>query len=376
MSEQHTPILIFAQSGRFLAQEAIQAGYNTVWVADCFADLDLQTVASRWHKLPPFSQLDPSTLLNYLTDLAQGEPCQLICGSGIEQFYPVLSQLPDNINLIGNTAAAINIIKTPTLFFPLLSQLNLPYPETQFELPEIENDWLVKSVVGMGGDHIQTLSKEKPSNNAYFQRHVNGTSASALFLADGQKAQLLTINTQWLTPCENSPYRLGGIETPLKLSITNQQLLESAINRISNSTGLLGLNSIDFIITAEDELLFLEVNPRPSASCKLIADSVPIFQHHINACNGQLPNSGIYSSEKNHALQYMYAGSTLTIPETIVWPEQCCDLPETGTLINVAQPVCTIRVMGDNSADCQHQLDQIYNKVNALLSGHYSSSKL
>ena len=376
MSEQHPPILIFAQSGRFLAQEAIQAGYNTVWVADCFADLDLQTVASRWSKLPPFSQLDPLNLLNYLTKLAQDEPCQLICGSGIEQFYPVLSQLPENILLIGNTAATINIIKTPSLFFPLLSQLNLPYPETQFERPKIKDNWLVKSMVGMGGEHIQPLGQAELPENIYFQHYINGTSASALFLADGQKALLLTINTQWLAPCENSPYRLGGIETPFELSATNQQLLESAINCISNSTGLLGLNSIDFIITAEDELLFLEVNPRLSASCELIADRVPILQYHINACNGQLPDIKIYSSEKKHVLQYVYAASTLTIPETIIWPEQCHDLPETGTLIEVGQPVCTIRVMGDNSADCQHRLEQIYNKVNVLLSCHYSSSKL
>jgi len=368
MLEQHFPVLIFAQSGRFLAQAASQAGFKTVWVADCFGDSDCQDIAARWQQLPPFSQLDPTTLLKYLIDLSRDQPCQIICGSGIEKYYSILTQLPDNIMLIGNSAATINIIKTPQLFFSLLSQLNIAYPKTQFKPPNRPHDYLVKSASGLGGNHIQILDQVKSLQDGYFQQQIHGSSGSALFLADGQKAILLSVNKQWLDPCDISPYRLGGLETAVELSRTNQPLLTSAINNITTHTGLVGLNSIDFIITAEDQLLILEINPRPSASAELIADDRPILQYHIEACRGHLPNKISYSIGETCALQYLYATTAFTIPSTMIWSKQCYDRPVAGTRIEPDQPICTLIVSGENSMGCHQQLMQLSQKIYSQLS--------
>ena len=108
MQDQRKPILIFAQSARFLAQSAAQATYP-VWAADFFGDLDTISVADRWLQIPALSQLHHDTILSIFSDLTQGEACTLICGSGIEKHYPLLNKLPSHIQLVGNSANIITV---------------------------------------------------------------------------------------------------------------------------------------------------------------------------------------------------------------------------------------------------------------------------
>ncbi|MCK5644487.1 MAG: hypothetical protein KAJ19_27045, partial [Gammaproteobacteria bacterium] len=175
MQDQNLPVLILAQSGRFLAQSATQAGYS-VWVADYFGDQDTLAVAERWQQIPPFSKLTLATFLQALAELTQGESCILIAGSGVELYYPLLNYLPDNIQLLGNSSLTIKRIKTPFLFFSLLKQLNLPYPHTQFEQPQDKENYLIKSAFGLGGSHIQHLGDGINTNEGYFQHLVAGDS--------------------------------------------------------------------------------------------------------------------------------------------------------------------------------------------------------
>ncbi|NQZ54697.1 MAG: ATP-grasp domain-containing protein [Piscirickettsiaceae bacterium] len=340
MQNQHKSVLIFAQSGRFLAQKASQAGYS-VWVADCFGDQDTLSIADRWLEIPPFPNQNHHALLASLSELSQGEDCTLICGSGIETCYALLDNLPDNIQLLGNSAQTIHAIKTPSLFFSLLNQLSLPYPITQFEQPDNNDDWLVKSASGLGGNHIQSLTLNSPITDHYFQKFIEGISGSVLFLADGKDTQLISINKQLHTGDEPSLFRLLSIETPWNITDFHRHQLKQAIREITQATRLLGLNSLDFMISSQDELLILEVNPRPSASAELIDNTASLFQHHCNACLGSLPNEPISLVNNNTSLRYLYADINCIIPDDMKWPTDCYDLPKANTFINKNQPICT-----------------------------------
>lgn len=341
MQEQSLPVLILAQSGRFLAQSASQAGYS-VWVADCFGDQDTLAVADRWQQVPSFSKLTSALFSKMLTELTQGEPCILITGSGIELYYPLLENLPDNVQLVGNSVQTIKQIKTPALFFSLLEQLELPHPRTQFKRPQESNDYLVKSASGLGGNHIQYLEDATDVDNSYFQHLIAGNSGSALILANGIDAQIISINQQFLSPRKGTPFRLGSIETPWEIPKHHRHELEQAINKITVEVGLLGLNSIDFIISKNNELQLLEINPRPSASAELIESEPPLFQHHIDACSGDLPYISVKKSTIQSVLHYFYADHDYMIPLNISWPIECHDLPHAGTNIKKGQPICTI----------------------------------
>lgn len=366
MQNQHNQVLIFAQSGRFLAQSATQTGHP-VWVADCFGDLDTLSVANRWQQLPILSDLSDDNILAAFSKLTNGENCILICGSGIESCYTVLEKLPDNIQLVGNTAHTIHTVKTPTLFFALLDQLDIAHPDTQFEHPDDVESWLLKSASGLGGNHIHYLSQQSYLIGCYFQRFIKGNSGSALFLTNGKHAQLLSINKQNNTTNEQTPFRLKSIETPWSISNHHQQQLERAIKKVTSATGLVGLNSIDFIISEQNELLVLEINPRPSASAELINQNSPLFQHHLDACRGILPCQPIIQAVTKASLHYLYSNDDLIIPSDITWPSECHDLPATDTFIKKGEPICTLIVQTTSNQNINKLLQNIENKVVAQL---------
>ncbi|NQY25643.1 MAG: ATP-grasp domain-containing protein [Piscirickettsiaceae bacterium] len=339
MQEQYIPVLIFAQSGRFLAQSASQAGYP-VWVADCFGDQDTLAIAERWQQSPRFSELTSSIFLKILADLTQGESCLFIAGSGIELCYSLLEILPANITLVGNKPQTIKQIKTPALFFDLLGRLKLPYPDTYLKRPLNNKRYLIKSASGLGGSHIQYSSHQTNISDAYFQCFIAGKSGSALILANGKSAQIISINQQFLSPLKDMPFRLGAIESPWNISKQHRQQLAQAANLITSELGLLGLNSLDFIIS-NNQLQLLEINPRPSASAELVSKEIPIFHYHINACRGDLPSHAFEQEIKTMSLHYFYAVHDCVIPIDIIWPEECRDLPNTGAYIKDGQPICT-----------------------------------
>lgn len=341
MQIQHIPVLIFAQSGRFLAQSATQAGY-TVWVADCYGDTDSLSAAERWQSLPPFAELTHESIFTALSELTQGEQCLLVCGSGIECCYGMLFPLPANIQLIGNSPDSIQHIKTPALFFDLLSQLSFAYPDTLLKAPSDNLTWLKKRASGLGGTHIEYASAntDEISNDYYYQRFISGRSGSCLFLADGNNAQLLSINQQHLAN-NQAPFLLSRIESAWSLSALHKHYLNIVVNQLTAATSLVGLNSLDFIISDENKLLILEINPRPSTSAELIENSGDLFQHHFKACRGQLPNPKKRLIKTKTSLFYHYASTDCIIPEDMTWPTECNDLPCGGTAIKKSEPICT-----------------------------------
>jgi len=341
MQNQHKPVLIFAQSGRFLAQSATQAGFR-VWVADCFGDHDAVSSSERWQILPPLSELTSDDILSYLQLLTKGEDCILICGSGIESTYAFLDKLPINIQHIGNSFKTISTLKIPPLFFNTLRKLQLPFPETVFEKPNTNLTWLVKSASGLGGSHIQYLKNTAVTSEYYFQQYTPGCCGSALFLANGKQCQIISINKQLIAANNNSPFRLGSIETPWLISSTYQDKIEFAINKITPEVSLLGLNSLDFIISDKGKLVLLEINPRPSASAELFNNKADLFQQHLDACNGLLPSMAIVMPTEKRALHYIYASSDVMIPFEMIWPAECHDLPISGSHIHNGSPICTV----------------------------------
>ena len=362
MQNQHNPVLIFAQSGRFLAQSATQAGYPA-WVVDCFGDQDTLSAAQRWQQLPVLTQLTDDSILALFSELTNDEKCTLICGGGIESCYTILDHLPDNIQLAGNTAHTIHTIKTPKLFFGLLEQLDLAYPETKFEYPKNRENWLLKSASGLGGGHISYLNQQTNLTAYYFQKFIDGTSGSCLFLANGKLAQIVSINKQNCDTNEYAPFRLGSIETPWRISDQHQQQLTQAINEITLGTGLVGLNSIDFIISEQDKLLILEINPRPSASAELITLDIPLFQYHLDACRGILPNVPITPPAMKTSLRYLYATDDLIVPADITWPSECHDLPKTDFFIKKHDPICTSIVQASSNQEVTKLHQDIENRV-------------
>ena len=338
---QQPAVLIVAQSGRFLAQLAHRAGYS-IWVADCFGDQDTLAIADRW--LPLADLHDHAAVAKTILDLSQHQPCLLIYGSGIEAFYPALNLLPESINIIGNSAKTIKQVKNPTHFFSLLQQLAIPYPDTSFAADDAQpNRWLSKPICGFGGRLISDQNEQTDSEPYYYQRYINGLNGSVLFLADGHSAQACGFNQQFRRALSDTPFLLSGLSTPLSLSTTLQRRLEDIVNRIVAHSGLRGFNSLDFIVTTDDDVFILEINPRISASVELIDTEQPLFKQHLAACLDQ-SMSPFSSTPVQRHLHTIFAPCDLITPDFIDWPETYHDRPKAKVLIKNGAPICTVLV--------------------------------
>ncbi len=357
-------MLILAQSGRFLAQSATQAGF-TAWVADCFGDTDTLLNASRFSLVPENFNISIKGLIKLLIDLTHDQPCYFTYGSGIEHIYEVLNLLPSNFELIGNSFSTLKQVYSPNTFFSILDSLSAPYPTTQFTPPKshTKQHWLQKSIVGYGGSHISDYSIKQTKAGHYFQRYVEGSPASILFLYDGLSMQILSINKQF-NHQEN--YTFEGIEAPYILSESITSSLMYIIEQLCIQTGLIGCNSLDFIVMNNESIVILEVNPRPSASLELVDSDIPSFQLHFNACLG-IHNKFSLNVNKTTSLRYLYAQSTYSIPENMIWPNSCHDLPHAGSIINQGQPICSSLVKGESQQVDKLHLQNLNQVKNQLL---------
>lgn len=357
--QSRSPLLIFAQSGRFIAESATRAGYP-VRVADCFGDLDSCAVAESWRQLPPLSQLTGHQLIQSLDELSNGQACELICGTGIEHFYPALKDLPPHITLIGNDLQTISLLREPKQFFPLLNRLELPCPQTHLSAPRPENT-LIKNFYSAGGSGIKRDADTPLAEGQFYQRFIDGESRSVCFIADGTQARIMGWNRQFN---RTGSFTLECILQPDRPSPANQQNLQAALSAIVKATGLKGLNSLDFMIDKADQLFILEINPRITSSVELLTQP-EWFQWHLDACTGHLLSTlPATDNGRVRLLSYLFADTSLCIINSPVWPPQCHDLPRPGTVIETGMPVCTLIVEADSPQACRSTLEKI--KIKAL----------
>ncbi len=368
-SANELPLLIVAQSARFLAQSAQQAG-RRVWVADCFNDVDTILCAERIQRLPQLDKLTVTNWLDRLRELSQGTACQLVYGGGFEHHPTLLDALPKQIQLLGNTPKTLRQITQPHSFFTMLTNLSLPFPEISWQPPEKKDGWLFKPYESLGGINIFPAHSPLIStvNKGYFQRKLTGTSGSALFLADGAQTQLIGLNRQWCAPAPQAPFRLGAIEPLPNINDSHIAKINAAIMLITQSTGLVGLNSLDFIISDSGALHFLEINPRPSASAELYDNKGSLLTAHLSACQQTEEPKLIYNQHNIRQLSYLFAAEkSMRIPKNMQWPTACHDIPAGNTEIAAHQPICTLLLSGQSPTSRDQQqyeadiLSQIYS---------------
>lgn len=339
------PVLICAQSGRFLAQAA-QRENHPVWVIDSFADKDTLTIADRYLQLPDFQQLSEQTLLKALQQISDLSPCLLIFGTGIERFYPIIEHLPAHIHYVGNCPETLDTVCQPSSWFALLKTLKIPFPDIQ---QHAKAGYLFKAKQSWGGQHIQ-LNHSQNSPEGYYQRHIEGISGSVLFLADGQQHYCLSVNQQYCQNPAKGDFTLAAISNSLALSSLHLAALDTILDKLTQSLALKGFNALDYIIDSDNRLYVLELNPRPSASMVLLDLTLPLIDLHLLACEQKMLTHIPPTITKRH-LHFCFADREIVIPDHFVWPVYCADLPTDGSHIQTGEVICSLLVSGADTDD-------------------------
>lgn len=330
-------ILIIAGSGRMLAQAAQNVGLKPL-VIDLFGDLDTQSYAEAFHQIPSLAEEHITPAVDYF--IKHYAVAHVIYGSGFEYYPQSLYYLNSRLIILGNHPDTFAKLQNKQAFFSVLDELNVPYPEVAFSAPESTDNWLIKPLQGQGGMGIKHYHRNDNAGSAvYWQKFQAGTQNSVLFLADGQQVQIIGFNTQLITRLsETQEFVFSGVINSSELLNEQKSLITNWLNKLVPVFALKGLNSLDFIQSANCSYI-LEINPRPSASMQLYDDDLLI--RHIKASKGAFADCmPAYKDYKGY--QIVYAEHDLIIPEQFKWPEWCMDLPESGSIIGAGQPVCSI----------------------------------
>ncbi|HEY4039082.1 MAG TPA: ATP-grasp domain-containing protein [Burkholderiaceae bacterium] len=370
--------LVVAHSARLLAQSAARSGHP-VCALDLFNDADTSRFALVSEPVTPRAGndagFDRQDLLQRAARLCPPARCLgVIYGAGFEDDTETLKRLADGRELFGNPPDLVARLKDPTQFFGLLDRLAIAHPLTRRTRPDRLRGWLYKRCGATGGSHVvdaRVAGTDPATNAGYFQRRARGRNLSLLFLADGQRAHVVGISRQLTRGAGERRYTYAGAVGPIEVPAAVSRGLRHALHALVEHTGLIGCNSVDFLLDGEQPAL-LEINPRPSATMDLYDDDWPggLFDAHLQACRGRLPGPGVRrrtASVRAHGI--VYASARVWISPQARFPTWCSDIPRPGSDLAADAPICTVHADGADPSAALRQLGRRRRQAHLSLGG-------
>ncbi len=338
-------------------------------VLDHYGDADTRAAAAAVAAIPDTGQgFDDAALLTAAARLAPAWDYPLVCGSGLDGQPEVLARLGRERVMLGNPPSIQCQFRDPRHFFEWLDRCRIPYPEVRFQRPRDPAGWLIKSGCSEGGKRVRFCAHHEAAPGDYFQHHIEGAAHSALFLANGESARLLGINTLWTLDRGETPFLFAGAMSHPLPQHPLTGTLSGWLDRLARATGLVGLGSLDFVLDRRGQPQVLEVNARPSATLALHDPDYAegLLAAHVRACrSGQLVD--IAPARQIRAFRVALAPRTMTLPADIRWPAWVADRPMPGTRCEAGQPLCTVLAAAPNPAATLAQLARRHHRLNALL---------
>ncbi len=269
-------------------QSAANAGIECISV-DLFDDWDNQQIC-RSLKIERFVDLTK------VADTLDAKSW-MMCG-GLENYPQIVAQVSRNLKFYGPTPASISRVKDPFDLSHFCRNQLIAFPTVQctMEFDFRNTRWLKKPFKSAGGQNIEfvvpTEAKERVNEpDSYFQKLIDGTSVSAVFVSvDNEGVELVGTSRQLIgdPALTNSQFAYCGSIGPFSCSPTIQQQILRIGRLVCREYELVGVVGMDFVLNQE-QIYLIEVNPRVTASCELyemagICSS--ITQLHVSACAG------------------------------------------------------------------------------------------
>jgi predicted ATP-grasp superfamily ATP-dependent carboligase len=268
----------------------------------------------------------------------------------------VVAALAEDRVLLGNEPGTLRRVRDPGGLFQHLARGGFAVPDTRRPGDSLPagGRWLVKPARGGGGQGVRLHSGEALAASQILQELVEGVSASASFVADGQRSVILGWTEQRHRP---GSFRYAGNVLPLAGGRAAWREVEAIADALTREYGLRGLNGFDFVLRGERPVP-LEVNPRYCASMELVerAAGTSLFGLHLAACEGRLPARPTLAPGA-FGKAIVYAPRPLVAPDTTEWLARGVrDVPHPGEAIRAGHPVCTVLAASATRALCDETL--------------------
>jgi uncharacterized protein len=367
VNERADEVLIVGASTRAMAQSAARAGFR-VSALDAYGDRDLLacagTVAFRRDLGGSWSAVGAAREAGSLKASA------VAYVSNLENYPAAVQRLARGRRLLGNPPRVLRNARNPFRVAAVLRRRGIPVPGLSAG-PVVPDDhlWLLKPRRSGGGHGIRSWPRGKPvARSMYLQQRIDGVPGSITFVADGRRTVPLGLSRQLVGEATlgASGFRYcGNLLCGGPALFEHEPVLREAAAALAvaltESFGLVGVNGIDFIATADGTPWLLEINPRYSASMELVEreHGVSVFGLHASACHGSLPKQAPYCRRLTHVSGkgIVYARGTITVKPSSIWQSgTVADIPHEGERIAAGRPVCTVFARGRSARDCRRAL--------------------
>ncbi len=353
------PVIIVARSARQLAAAACAAGFDALTI-DAFGDVDTLAL-SRRHALVRL-RTDGSfplvPIVATVAEFARRFPhAPVVWGSGFEAQTHALAALACRHRVAGCTARSVFAAKNPRRLLGACAASGIVHPVPAWLRAAADDGSLVKRRGSTGGvDVTPAHGRVVAGQREYFQSRIDGRRCSAAFVARAESVSMLGIcEAVNVRPSATFPFRYAGAVALQDPAFDAEHVARMA-RSLSATFDLRGLCGIDFIVSDENEIVLLEVNPRPPATFDLLAPPGAAFLAHIEAGAGPAPCEPIATYADVRAVQVYYADTTTVVPHALHWPDWVSDRPPAGSVIAMHEPVCTITARGCDATTARAQL--------------------
>jgi predicted ATP-grasp superfamily ATP-dependent carboligase len=362
----HEPLLIVGASVRAAVFSALRAGCSPI-ALDYFGDLDLAAAC-------PATRVDPSEGVAGLLRAAEKiDPCPWLYTGPCENFPEFVDSLSRTHSLCGLPSEGLKRARDPFGLSRVLTRHGFDAPEIRLDSAGLPRDgsWMIKPFASCGGLRVLPWTDFAPPSveRCYFQRIVEGSSFSALFLAAAKRIELLGITRQF-HGAPGAPYAYRGSIGPISANETTSMRLRAIGQTLGSEFNLVGLFGIDYV-EYEGRPWVLEINPRYTASVEVLELALrrPLLADHLRACAGldspltpnRRPLEGVVGKAILYARRDLIAPSIALDNPRMREPydvPEIADVPWPGTAFAAGQPILTVFAAAPNPDLCQMRLDQ------------------
>ncbi len=363
--------LIVSRSARALANSAVKAGYEVVAIS-AYADSDtLAACSSCNHCQYSDCYFDTGQLQRCLNTASKQLPnAILIAGSGLETAASTLWNFSADFQIYCNTEDTVDLLTDPVRFKQLLNQHNISTPRMYSDYPGKDIKLLCKRKGSMGGEHVSWANEQAfnaGSEPDYFEAFIAGDTRSVTFLADGKQAVIVGYNKQWqCTDFTERPFLYQGASSVPAPAKEQRQQIDAILSSIVAESRLCGLCGMDYIVDESNDVIVLEINPRPPATFELHESEQSLLTAHVDSFNGRLQRYQRCPPQRAYVI--IFARHSLHISDQPEWPDWCKDRPPVGSRIEAQQPVCTVHAEAELAGQLQTLLQDRTQELKLLLS--------
>lgn len=357
-------------SARAAAQSAVRAGYEP-WCVDLFADRDLADIA--FVKRCRYS-FYPEGMIEKM----RHAPASKVLITGAFEHHPdALRALAMKRQLFRWTLKQIFAMRDPKVWqaAPDIEGVKYPAVLNDGRVPEEDDkaSYLVKPLDHAHPRHCvkHWQAGEKPDASSYLQQWIEGLPMSAVYTCKAGQSVLLGVTRQLIGDAKlyAPPMAYCGSIGPLRLSARLHKAFTALGEHLAKRFQLDGIFNIDAILSPDETVSPIEINPRYSAS-------VEIFERFYDiAAFGELPQLPDRNDDQPLlGKAYVFNGLPRTLRGDEVLPhlstdqDQVADIPQPWRKIAPGSPICTLFAKAQQVDDCIAELHDRASRLYTALS--------